>query len=158
MSRKPFLAALGVVAVASVIVTASSLAAGGSGKTINFIEVGRPAEDRFIDHNGNQRPDPGDSFMATEDLYRWAGVKRGAHLGRSEVICTLATRSAGHCTGTFFLPGGTIQAAGYVQLESGPVDKVAIVGGTGIYAGARGTFTSRDIGRDVSADSFRLLP
>ena len=34
----------------------------------------------------------------------------------------------------------------------------ATLGGTGAYAGARGTFTSRGIRESVSADVVRLLP
>lgn len=156
---KLLLAAACVSAVG--LVTGIALGAGSVGRTIKFLEVDRVAQDRFLDRNGNQRPDAGDTFFATEDLYRWAGVKRGARIGRSELMCILATRGAGHCMGTFYLPGGTLQAEGYVQLSSGPVDTVAIIGGTGVYAGARGTFTSREIGgpeSDASSDTIRLLP
>jgi hypothetical protein len=138
----------------------AALGAAGGGVTIKFVEVDRTAQDRFVDVSGNRRPDPGDIFFSTSDLYRWAGVKRGARIGHDEVMCTLASRSAGHCMGTFYLPGGTLQAAGYVSFVSS-ASKVAILGGTGVYAGARGTFVSRSIGgpnSNVSSDTISLLP
>ena len=156
--RKTLLAATFAL-VATLVPVAGSGAAGGS-STINVLEVQNPAKDRFVDLNHNQRPDVGDVFMGTSDLYWWAGSKRGARAGRLEAMCTLAAEAAGHCQATAYLPAGSIQLQGYVSFASSTV-RVAIVGGAGRYAGARGTFSSRNIGGENSgnsADSFSLLP
>lgn len=73
----------------------------------------------------------------------------GRAAGRSEEICTLtdAKYQGFHCSGSFILRGGSIEWAG--AAVSGTVPgvgkstlgqgiKLAIVGGTGRYAGARG--------------------
>ena len=153
------LAALTLVLVATLVPVAGSGAAGGSSR-IDVLEVENFATDRFVDRDHDQHPDAGDVLMGTSDLYWWAGGKRGARAGRLEVICTLAGEDAGHCQATAFLPAGSIQLQGYVNFASA-VPRVAIVGGTGRYEGARGTFSSRHIGGEASgksADTFSLLP
>ena len=97
--------------------------------------------------------------MGTSALYRWDGIRRGARIGRAEIMCTIVSMSGAQCTGTFFFPAGKIVAVGFVRFGSGPA-KVPVAGGTGRYVGARGVFTSRTIGtdNDVSADTITLLP
>ena len=56
----------------------------------------------------------------------------GKTVGRDSVRCTGDRR----CVATFVLADGTLRAAGR---QTGSVFPVAIVGGTGRYAGARGT-------------------
>jgi hypothetical protein len=53
------------------------------------------------------------------------------------------------CDVTYVLPGGTISAAGVVKLESATPVTAAITGGTGAYAGARGTLSSAPDGTDT---------
>jgi len=121
-------------------------------KSIRFLQVAQPAQDRLVDHNRNRRPDPGDSVLATSSLYRWAGSQRGPRLGRLQSVCVLATRRTANCTGTFFLPGGTVQAQGYTDFDHG-VDELAVIGGTGTYSGVQGTFTSQALGGPDSGRS-----
>ena len=141
------------------IVAGSALSASGP-KTLHFLEVSWPDnQGSFIDHNGNNRPDPGDAFLGGSDIYTWSGAKRGDHIGVIRVMCTIAAPNAAQCQGTFSLPGGTLEGVGYVRFAK--TTTVPIVGGTGIYAGARGTFTSVSIGgpdSPKSADTIRLLP
>jgi hypothetical protein len=90
--------------------------------------------------------------MTASDLYRWVGARRGGRLGRLQRVCIFATGSAGNCAGTLYLPAGTVRVQGYVDFDHGP-DVVAVVGGTGAYLGARGTFTSQPLGRRDSTRS-----
>jgi dirigent-like protein len=150
-----------VVGFAAIGLVASgiALATGGGQRSIRFLEIARPSTDGLIDHNGNRRPDPGDSLVTTSHLYRWAGSRRGSRLGRLQSICILATRSTGNCSATMFLPGGTLQIQGYVDFDDG-VDELAVVGGTGVFVGNRGTFISQKLGgRDSarSSDTIRLV-
>ena len=55
------------------------------------------------------------------------------------------------CQVTYVLARGTITAAGVVRLSG--TATAAITGGTGAYAGARGTLTSR-----LGADRLTLAP
>jgi hypothetical protein len=166
--RKVFaLAALTATCVAAVFAVAAAAApAAESGRVIRFIEVDNERADRFVDADHNNRASLGDSFAGSLKLYAWAeGGGRGKRIGHAEILCTFASANSAFCQGAFFLPGGRIEGQGYTKL-AGTV-KVVVTGGTGAYAGARGTFTSRQI-RDtrdaygnfvsVSADVIRLLP
>ena len=144
---------------AGLLVTAIAQSAQGS-RTLRFLEVSWPdSKSAFVDNNQDNRPDVGDLFISGSDLYSWAGGKRGAHVGVIRVMCTLVAPNGGQCQGTFSLPGGTLETAGYVHF--GTTTRVPIIGGTGIYLGARGAFTSTPIGgpdSPKSAATIRLLP
>lgn len=114
----------------------------------------------------NREPRGGDAFAFTDGLYRWAGKKRGARVGRVEVLCTFTTFEGGVgtalCAGSFFLPAGQVLASGFLRFAEGPGRfTVPVVGGTGAYANARGYLKIRDIGPEDSGNSnveFHLLP
>jgi hypothetical protein len=62
----------------------------------------------------------------------------------------------------FNLPGGSIHGSGMTKPGLATEDEFAIVGGTGVYAGARGTYTLRqdhlEFGGDGTAEiTFRLM-
>jgi len=136
-----------------------ALAAGSSQRSVRFLEISPPGSVQLLDHNRNRRPDPGESLAIRSDLYRWAGSSRGTHLGRLQMICILAAARNGNCSGTVFLPGGTVQIKGFVDLDRN-VDELAVVGGTGTYSSARGTFVSERLGGRGSpraSDTIRLL-
>ena len=76
----------------------------------------------------------GDSFIFSEQI-----SQGGKPVGFDHVICTHAAdwpRSAEHCSGTITL--GAEQLALEGDARRGPFT-IAVVGGTGRYAGARGT-------------------
>jgi hypothetical protein len=85
----------------------------------------------------------------------------GKVVGKIRIVCTAT--SAGNtknpdnagftCTGVAKIPGGTLILVG--EAAEGPTEG-AITGGTGIYAGARGTFVSR-LGRGASTTTVTLL-
>jgi hypothetical protein len=159
MLRKKEWLVIVCAAAVSLPVTSSAESAPGS-RTLRFLEVSWPdRKSTFVDHNQNRRPDVGDTFISGSDLYSWARGKRGPHIGVIRVICTITAPNAGQCQGTFSLPGGTLETAGYIRF--GTTKRVPIIGGTGIYRGATGTFTSTTIGGSDSLKStatIRLLP
>jgi hypothetical protein len=158
--------ALAAAAAGALLISSAAPAAGG-GRVIRFLEVSNSATDVFVDADHNNRPSAGDTFIASRVLYAWAkGGGRGARIGHLKMMCTFASAGDGFCEGTFFLPGGTIVAQTYARLFRN-TNRAPVIGGTGAFAGARGTFTSRGIrnttdatGHDValSADVIRLLP
>ena len=94
----------------------------------------RQSSFKFLDHpprrRGDVPPSPGDASILGYLIFDAAGKKR---LGRMDVMCTSTDRRGKRllCTGAMHLPDGHIELAG-------TGDPLAITGGTGAYAGARG--------------------
>ncbi|MGZ4186084.1 MAG: allene oxide cyclase barrel-like domain-containing protein [Solirubrobacteraceae bacterium] len=89
---------------------------------------------RFVD-NAPRGESAGDTVSFSENLYEGS-----TRVGFSEVTGTLVDskrHDANNLTGTLILRGGTIALQG-TGLGQAPTQHVAIVGGTGAYAGARG--------------------
>lgn len=118
---------LALVAAAVVAVAAQ----GKSTSTLTFVTKQQSLTQIDVGKKGFS---VGDSFIFSEQL-----LANGKQAGHDRIICTHVAnaRTGGDsCTGTVMLAGGTIQLAG-VSAE-GPFT-VAVVGGTGTYAGARGS-------------------
>jgi hypothetical protein len=81
---------------------------------------------------GDGPPSPGDASIITYRVTDAAGKR----LGRAQFVC-VATGQHEQCSGTIALPDGQIAT-------QGDAENVAIVGGSGAYAGARGTATGDD--------------
>jgi Dirigent-like protein len=140
-------------------------------RTFSLLEVdvsGAPLGDFTFD----RAPVGGDQFTETNALYRWTGAKsRGALVGRNQVVVTFVSghgpkftrRATLLITGQFYLPDGTLLVEGYGSVPpSGPHRfKFPVVGGTGVYANARGYIDVRDVGDGTTGTSkidFHLLP
>ena len=158
-------AALAVLAVA-----VSPVSAIDKPQTFSLLSVTSDTETAIDGFAFQREPVPGDRFTFTDQLYKWAGAKRGAHVGHDEGICTftkikVTSKSFGgtfHCNAMFFLPGGQVAIEGFLPFSEGPLDFVVpVVGGTGVYANARGTVHVRDLGNGDTGKSnneFNLLP
>jgi hypothetical protein len=100
----------------------------------------RPQSLHIVDNppkrSGNDRPSPGDASITTYRVFDASGAKR---LGRAQFVCTAVGRRGEdeQCSGTIALREGQIAT-------QGDADNVAVVGGSGAYAGARGTATGQD--------------
>jgi Allene oxide cyclase barrel like domain len=82
---------------------------------------------------GKKGPVPGSVFVFSEKL-----AQNGKAIGSDHIVCTFVGKwpsETDFCRGLFVLPGGSIVAEG--SSARGPFT-VAITGGTGRYAGARG--------------------
>ncbi len=79
----------------------------------------------------------GSTELVRQRLYK-PGVT-GKPIGRADVVCTYLDDRERSCTGTYFLPKGTLIVAG--ALETRLLYEIAIVGGTGLFDNARGTLT-----------------
>ncbi|MCX4824722.1 hypothetical protein OG883_33675 [Streptomyces sp. NBC_01142] len=86
--------------------------------------------------NGTPGPGVGDQIIITANLYR-----RGLSYGTEGAVCTRVAAQTTHCTGTFSLPRGQVT---WQHLQTTPIGTppsdfdLAVTGGTGAYATARG--------------------
>jgi hypothetical protein len=83
-------------------------------------------------HSRHHPPSRGDGLVLIEKVFDPA---TGHRIGRTQTACTVidASHSRLQCTGTVVLPQGEI------ALQGGGQTPIAVTGGTGAYAGARGT-------------------
>lgn len=65
-------------------------------------------------------------------------------IGRSTMLCTYFDLRDRSCTGTYFLPKGSLVVAG--TIETRLLYEIAVVGGTGLFDNARGTLTVTSTG------------
>jgi hypothetical protein len=153
-------AVLGLIAVSVVtgVVAAAATATGSGVTTIHLVE--RDTAFHVVDNpplsGENKPPSMGDVFAFTSELL----TRSGKHAGTLHATCTVTSggkRGVVTCFGTFGLKGG--QLAGVATLGQTKTDRIAIVGGTGIYAGARGEVISVSRGENspFSDDTIRLL-
>jgi hypothetical protein len=118
-------------------------------QTFSLLEVSIPRNDRpLADFTFDRPPVPGDQFSVTNALYSWDGAKRGARVGRVEVLHTFVTGFGADFShdatvlfvAQIYLPRGTMLAQGYGQVKANGPSRLTfpILGGTGTYANARG--------------------
>jgi hypothetical protein len=89
-------------------------------------------------------PSRGDRYVTTSRLVnaqRQLGRKKGAVVGTDRGVITLTGPRTGRVTAVATLPGGTLQVRGVLQEQPDATLVVPVVGGTGRFAGARGTLT-----------------
>lgn len=107
--------------------------------TLQLVQRDRDARFHFIDvppRQGPRRPPtPGDGFVITGAVRDQAG-KRAGRL-QAVFVITNVRREEAEGSATFLLPDGHIMASGADTRSR--VDDFAVTGGTGRYAGARGT-------------------
>jgi hypothetical protein len=155
--------------VAGAALLAASLASTGgaqapAGRTLTFTERENTGFFRVIDNPPKNR-DRGDRTKLTVgDVIILGGpffnAANTARVGRSGAVCTVVTpggfgRFTASCNGSFVLADGAIELQGLIRFT--PNLRLAVVGGTGAYNGARGTFTSVS-GGATSTATFTLLP
>ena len=169
MTRGAWLAAATVAAVAATVVLA---AAGGaqtpSAHTITFLDDINHAAQAFIDTAPKSPlPDPrsarfrlstGDTlYVRSPILAREGGKRIGTAYSQFTVVQGDSFANAvfrGH--GTFRLHDGQIAVDGVFR-PANATNTMAVLGGSGAYAGARGSLTFTEV-RQGSQDTFQLLP
>jgi hypothetical protein len=155
--RATVIAGSAVAALATAgVLAVSGAAEAPTGQTISLIE--KPGIEKFIDappRATRARPSsPGDQFMYSYPLVTGAN----ARAGRIDARCTFTKggrKASGICDGVISLADGDLLLA--VRLKTEGDVNGAIVGGTGAYAGARGTFTSVET-KGGAHDTITLLP
>ncbi len=149
--------ALGIAGVLAVTGGAEAPA----GTTLKFVSKGGVF--KFVDAAPRAKREEdassGDAFLISTGIYSTASKR----LGTLDAHCTFTRggrRLRGVCTGIYDLPGGEIHVS--ARLSADDETAGAVVGGTGAYVGARGTFSSVDrpgeAGGDPSDETITLLP
>jgi hypothetical protein len=82
---------------------------------------------------------PGSTITFTADA-----TANGRPIGTSQAACVIVAGTSAQCHGTLFTRTGQIQAQGPIDIAK-PSSTVAIVGGTGAYATARGFITRKTL-------------
>ena len=103
----------------------------------------------------------GDTIFTTsrlENAVSQLGKPRGAVVGHDRGTIRLTGPNAGAADGIATLPGGTIHFRGPIRVVSAKVEQIPVVGGTGRFAGARGTLTTTLLSSDGvrSGNIYRL--
>jgi hypothetical protein len=119
--------------------------------------IARDASFHAIDNPPRQGleapPLAGDVFVFEQHLFTRADRRAGTFNAWC-VATSGGERGRYVCTGTYALAGGTIMAQAVLVGEGAP--RIAVTGGTGSYAGARGYVTSAER-RDGSLETIHLL-
>jgi hypothetical protein len=125
--------------------------------TFHLTEVDRGFN--FIDNPPRQGfkapPLIGDQLVFSSEL-RSGG---GGHAGWLEATCVVAiggTRATGPCYGIYSLKGGTLMGMAQTKFYGNAPTDIAIVGGTGAYAGATGTVHSVTKSENTNFDTVTL--
>ena len=161
-----------VLIVSLVAAWGTSASAISTPQTFSLLEVSTPdSEQQIGDFTFDRPPRGGDQVAVANELYKWAGTKKGARAGRDEVLLTFITGFGSdftqHATVLFvaqvYLRGGTILVEGYGQINPDGPSRYTfpITGGTGIYANARGYVNVRDLGdgnQNTTNLEFHLMP
>lgn len=130
----------GGLAARGVLENGAGLRAQGKG---DLLELGGRAW-QVIGFARGQLPKPGDQMAVTGELLDNRGQKVGEFYANSVFVG--APHGAGAAAASyvethhFNLPGGTLAGSGTWHVDG--VSRFAIVGGTGRYAGATGTYTA----------------
>lgn len=163
--KRVFLLGTTVVAVAltaAVVISSGSAGQQRGVRTISLFAQDSGSSFAFIDNRplqGDPEEEPltaGDGFAISQKLFTKEG---GARAGTLDATCTAASggrRPRLNCLGTYGLAGGTIMLQVSI-VEGFESLRIAVVGGTGAYEGARGSVTSRQR-KNGTIDTIRLLP
>jgi hypothetical protein len=119
------------IAVAALALGGISLAQGHSSKAQVIVLKEVATRQAFVNVAGKSKLAPGDQYVLRSALYSSPG---GARVGTLRAFCNINFRQQGVCQGMLtFLAGGQLSGMGLTG--NGPI---AILGGTGRYAGATG--------------------
>jgi hypothetical protein len=162
MRSRLILGAVALVAVAAFGAGAAGAVPAKSAaqaKTVTFHLVEVDHGFNYIDNPPRQGKDAppliGDEIVFSNELQ----TSSGAHAGWLMATCMIAiggTRGGGPCYGVFALKGGELMAMAASKTYGNAPTDIAIVGGTGVYAGATGTVHSVTKTESTSADTVTL--
>jgi hypothetical protein len=167
LSPFPKVSAAGVAATILAVVLASPGSAQQPGeRTLTFTERNNRGTFNVVDNPPRNpkgvsdrrfRFSAGDVFVFSSPLFDAANQRR---VGRIAGVCNVVKRgnfetAASYCTVGMELSDGSIEFQGSVRF--GRAVRIAVVGGTQAYEGARGSLTSTESER-TSTDVVHLLP
>jgi hypothetical protein len=124
-----------LAALAALALSATPAAAKRHERTITIKARSHLDQVRLID-NAPAGDSPGDVLVFTEQLFN----SNGKRIGSDAASCVRLFDATSLCTGAYKLPGGQLMVQLLQPGPTGTYDQ-AITGGTGRFAGARGTVT-----------------
>jgi hypothetical protein len=150
MNRIAF--ALALLATLAAVGAYTAGAHSASSQTVTVVAHSRGTAMRLAQP---KRPALGDGFVERGVLTTPSGRPWGT-FGAQGTLLSLAGRGSELSFFGFALPNGSVTAAG--EHPSNDRYSLAIVGGTGAYAGARGTASFSPASHDAVRITFSLLP
>jgi hypothetical protein len=132
-----------LTAALSALGVCAAIAGSASGQRVLVIRVQSVTILSTVNDVSPKGLSKGDRYIGRDKLINVVpqfGQKAGAVVGTDISTLTLTSRTTGTLTGTASVPGGTILFRGVGHL--GVNIPAPIVGGTGAFAGARGTVTA----------------
>lgn len=150
-----FSGALAAAAIGSITATAQTNHALAA-RTLHLVEKGGGL--KVVDNPPKARHQydfsAGDIVIVARDIT----TARGSRVGSLRLVCIATSATTQQCSGTETLPAGTLELAGTSAPR--PTTSVAVIGGTGAYAGAHGTSVSSDRknNADIADQTITLLP
>lgn len=146
-------AALTVTLAASVLVAGQVTASGATAKKLTVTEK---AVSIGWEDVGEKGPSIGDTFSFVSDLLNARGAGIGLAVGNGVLVPGTSGGTARyHLAATYRLAGGDVAASGIYDFDR-PVNRVAIVGGTGRYLAAQGVLVLVAKSEDTYAVTFRF--
>lgn len=107
-----------------------------------------------------RKDSPGDRQVFASRLFntqRLLGKPKGAVVGSDRGTLTLTSATSANLKTVATLPGGTITAGGRLRAAGNGAVSVAVVSGTGIFAGVHGTLTILEpTGPKTAVNVYRL--
>jgi hypothetical protein len=129
---------LGIAALASAV----ALPAEAAGpKVIQLLSIETSQRITDVDPKGNSTGDKWYSTSRLQNLAPQFGLPKGAVVGTDRGTMTVLGPTSASLDSTTKLPGGTLRVRGRVRLRPQGGLIFPVVGGTGLFAGARGTLT-----------------
>jgi hypothetical protein len=125
-----------LVGIAAVLAVAGLPATAEAGRRTIILKATSQVERAHLVDNAPAGRSAGDMLIFTEKLFDL----QGRQIGDDAATCVSVFDETWLCTGTYRLPGGRLMVQ-LLQPGPGVVYDQAITGGTGRYAGARGTVT-----------------
>jgi hypothetical protein len=126
-------------------------------RTITLKETNKGSTFKFVDNAPRAgRPGIGDALVFSEPLVGGSGARRGTLRATCTITGGSTKSTPALCYGVFSLKEGNLAAVVSTANLDAVTTNGIIVGGTGAYAGVRGTFRSKTT-KSGSDDTFTLL-
>jgi hypothetical protein len=125
-------------ALATFALVTGSVSFGSSEVSPGLVRLTSKEIKRNVVNYGAASRGPGDVVVIRQLLYN-KGLRR-TPIGHSDMVCTFTGNRSRQCSGTYTLPRGKITVSGSVRYWE--FYKLAIIGGTDLYADIRGSETA----------------
>ena len=150
--KKPLIV---LAALATYALVTGSVSFGSAEVSPGFIRLTSKEIHRSVINRGSASRGPGDVVVIRTLLYN-KGIRR-APIGHTDMVCTYTGNRSRQCNGTFSLPRGKLIVSGSVRYWE--FYKLAIIGGTDLYADVHGSETATLYARGPRKEilDFRLV-